>query len=433
MASTVGECSAGDQLKSGFSLRGFAVVAACLVSYVGSPAQESGESELDLLGSSEDARPRVIPVYVIPSDLEFDRDRLELNANAVEDVRQWYFRALRGYTFHYDPIIVQHSRHTFAELAADDFQAWWPLLIEEFRDYGLSWDQQSDFKLLFLVQGAGGWAGGDSENGGIDSVTEAGTVNKGDLGGVVVIGDSSVSGILNGTCPTTGITGGTVWWCNWNTYRGTIAHELGHTWGIPHPDAFLTPGADGERRAWSCPDLGNTVMQCHWGFPFDSLLDYEAVHFRSLRFFQFDAGEQYEMLSDRLPVSAAGEVVLHRLRVEQDGVAWTDGRGAGTAYPWAVTLGNGNVSWQLGDGCYDLVTDVGRQRGAGGTANVFVIADGDTLVSETLGGGPPHELIVDVCDVDRLEVAIRGQGRFRAVLGNARLVERANAPQETTH
>ena len=140
-----------------------------------------------------------------------------------------------------------------------------------------------------------------------------------------------------------------------------------------------------------------------------------------------------EMLSDMPPVSAAGEVVLHRLRVEQDRVAWTDGRGAGTAYPWAVTLGNGNVSWQLGDGCYDLVTDVGRQRGAGGTANVFVIVDGDTLVSETLEGGPPHELIVNVCNVDRLEVAIRGQGRFRAVFGNARLVERANAPQGTTH
>ena len=429
----MGECSAGDQLKLGFSLGGFAVVAGCLVTSVCSPASESGESDLDLLGSSEEARPRVIPVYVIPSDLEFDRDRLVLNAAAVEDVRQWYFRALRGYTFRYDPIFVQHSRHTFAELAADDFQAWWPLLIEEFRDYGLPWDEQSDFKLLFLVQGAGGWAGGDSENGGIDSVAEAGTVTKGDLGGVVVIGDSSASGILNGSCPTTGITGGTVWWCNWNTYRGTIAHELGHTWGIPHPDAFLTPDADGERPAWSCADLGNTVMQCHWGFPFDSLLDYEAVHFRSLRFFQFNGAGQYSMLSDMLPVSAKGEVVLHRLSVAQSGVAWVDGRGTGTAYPWAVTLGNGSVAWQVGDGCLDLVTEVGRQRGAGGTATVFVIADGDTLLTETLDGGPPHEMTVDLCGVDHLEMAVRGQGRFRAVFGNARVVTRVNVSQETTH
>jgi hypothetical protein len=108
-----------------------------------------------------------MPVYVVPNDLEFDARRLRLNVRAIEDVRTWYSQALGGPTFSYDPLIVQRSRHTFAELAADEFQAWWPLLIEEFREYGFPWDENSDVKLLFLVQGAGGWAGGDSENGGI--------------------------------------------------------------------------------------------------------------------------------------------------------------------------------------------------------------------------------------------------------------------------
>ena len=30
----------------------------------------------------------------------------------------------------------------------------------------------------------------------------------------------------------------TAWWCSGSTYRGTVAHELGHTWGLPHPDVF---------------------------------------------------------------------------------------------------------------------------------------------------------------------------------------------------
>jgi hypothetical protein len=69
-----------------------------------------------------------------------------------------------------------------------------------------------------------------------------------------------------------GTRNGTVWWCAWDTYRGTIAHELGHTWGIPHPDAFKAPGVDGSPGRWDCSVDGNTVMQCHWGFPQDSLL-----------------------------------------------------------------------------------------------------------------------------------------------------------------
>lgn len=387
---------------------------------------EAGSDGFVPQGARPSAQPRVIPVYVIPSDLAFDARRLRLHARAVEDVRMWYAAALGGQTFRYDPIVVQRSRHTFAELAADDFQAWWPLLLEEFSEYGLSWNDGSDFKLLFLVQGAGGWAGGDSENGGIESTAEAGTNAKGDLGGAVVIGDSSVSGIMNGVCPTSGIEGGTVWWCNWDTYRGTIAHELGHTWGIPHPDAFLKPGGDGDKPAWDCPIHGNTVMQCHWNFPYDSLLTYEATHFKSLRFFRYGPGTQYTMLADVLPSSASAGVEVMRADVEEGGIAWVDGWGGGTGYPWSVSLGTGSVAWSLDGTCGTMTAVIGRQRGAGGRGEVFVIASGDTLATYSLAGEPPREVSVDVCDVQRLEVAVRGQGRFRAVLGNAHIAERAS-------
>ncbi len=368
--------------------------------------------------------PRVVPVHVVPADLEFEHRHLELNSAALEDVRQWYARSLGGPTFQYDPIVVQRSRHTLAELSADDFQAWWPLLIEEFEEYGLTWNTRSDVKLLMLVQGAGGWAGGDSENGGIESIDLAGETTHGEYGGVVLIGDSSVAAIARGACPVNGIESGTVWWCNWNTYRGTIAHELGHAWGVPHPDAFLTEQPDGARRRWDCGRDGNTVMQCHWNFPHDSLLTYEARHLRSLRFFRFSADRQYLLLSELPPISAVGRVDLYRLDVTaatDRKVAGVEGRGGGAGYPWAVVVGDGTVQWQLQAGCWTLVADVGRSRGAGGYGTIQVMVDGTERAFMNVGGGPPVELRAQVCGPGILELKSAGERRFTATFGNARI------------
>ncbi len=371
--------------------------------------------------------PRVIPVYLIPKDLSFDLRRLRLNVQALEDVRQWYSAALAGPTFESDPFIVHHSRHTFEEFAAHDFQDWWPLLQDEFRDRDLAWNDSADFKLLFLAQGAGGWAGADSENGGIDSVADAAKLPKGEYGGLVVIGDSSVSGILAGVCPMDGVESGTIWWCNWNTYRGTIAHELGHTWGIPHPDAFKPPGPDGRPARWDCAIDGNTVMQCHRNFPYDSLLTYEAAHFRSLRFFQGTADRQYHLLSDMLPSAIEGEVRLHRLSAATDhsgGVVWVDdpGQGSATGFSWAVVVtAGGRVEWRLPEGCATVVADVGRERGAEGDGAVEVVAGGSPLAVMPVATGWPRELVVRYCGAKTLELRSTGESTFRAVFGNARL------------
>jgi hypothetical protein len=94
-------------------------------------------SPVQLTAQEAVPQPRVIPVYLIPQDLVFDYRRLRLHVQAVQDVRRWYGRALNGPTFDADPVIVHQSRHTFDEFAADDFQAWWPLLQQEFADLGL--------------------------------------------------------------------------------------------------------------------------------------------------------------------------------------------------------------------------------------------------------------------------------------------------------
>ena len=202
----------------------------------------AGLSVCSSIGAAQEPA-RVLPVYLVPRDYPVPFERVVYHVRAMGDVRQWYGRVLGGRTFVYEPLVVQVSRHPFAALAADSFQAWWPLLQDEFASYGWAWNHRAQFKLLFLTNGAGAWAGGDSENGGIDSVSQAGRVDKGNWGGLVVIGDSSVGGVLAGVCPEVSrgkadSTVATAWWCSGTTYRGTIAHELGHTWGLPHPDAF---------------------------------------------------------------------------------------------------------------------------------------------------------------------------------------------------
>jgi hypothetical protein len=367
-----------------------------------------------------------VPVYLVPADHAFDPRRLQLNAQAVADVRQWYARALGGPTFTADPIIVHRSRHTFAELAADDFQAWWPLLEAEFRDLGVPWNDHSDVKLLMLAQAAGGWAGGDSEDGGIETPGEAGKTAHGSLGGLVVIGDSSVAGVLAGACPSDGIAGGTVWWCNWDTYRGTIAHELGHTWGIPHPDAFLPRGPEGAERRWDCAVDGNTVMQCHWGFPHDSLLDYERRHLRSLRYFVEGKADAYASLVDILPDSASGTRTVRRPGTARDSVsaaAWVRHPGGGlTGYPSSVTLGTGAwIRWRLPGRCGLLAAAVGRAAEAGGRGAVQVLVDGEAAGRADVDGDGATAIAVSLCARGTVTLRVSGDDRFAAVIGSPRL------------
>jgi hypothetical protein len=278
-------------------------------------------------GSAQAQEARVVPVVFLPADEPHDTARLLLQVQAVRDAQEWYAQRLNGMTFFADPVTVQRSSHAFAELAGDDFQNWWPLPAAEFAAWGMPWNDSSRIKLLLLAQGAGAWAGADSENGGIPSESEAGRSRAGHLGGLAVVGDSSIGGILAGVCPRAGEAswrkpeGGTEWWCNWNTYRGTVAHELGHTFGLPHPDAF--------RPGFRCDSTVIANMQCHWAWPADSLLPFEATHLRSLPVFGDSAAQLW--------LRADAETAEHADRIDftrTGSVLWLDGRGRGTGYLW---------------------------------------------------------------------------------------------------
>lgn len=360
---------------------------------------------VDLAAQSTSAGPRVVPVYLVPQDLPLVRERLVLAVTALDSVRQWYGRVLRGQTFQYDPMVVQVSRHAFAEFAADSFQAWWPLLQQEFQAYGQDWEDDGT-KMLWIAHGAGAWAGADSENGGIDSIAEAGRVSDGDRGGLAVIGDSTLGGYLAGVCPDSGRTG-SAWWCSWYTFMGTVAHELGHTWGLPHPDAFLPGFRCADSTAW-------TNMQCHWGFPFDSLLPYEQIHLRSLRHFRYRSGaRQPEMLSHWGKIAGR----IERTNFDQgDSLFWVDGRGGGTGYLWGLRA-TGEVRFTGLDGW--LVTDLGLPRGATEAITLSIqIGAVERYQRRIAPGDPPLPLALPLKQGQRVTIRTSGS----VFLGNARLI-----------
>ncbi len=367
----------------------------------------------------------VLPIYLVPNDMPVPIARVDYHIAVVEDARRWYGRATGGHTFTAEPLVVQISRHTFAELAADSFQAWWPLLQEEFADYGWAWNRKAKFKLAFLTHGAGAWAGADSENGGIDSIAHAGKTDKGDWGGLAVIGDSSVGGVLAGVCPEIaargtgerGRGGGTAWWCSGATYRGTLVHELGHTFGLPHPDAFRT--------GFRCADsTAYTIMQCHWEYAREKLLDYEIAHLRSLSFFSADTTPAYRMLTDMSPSSA---VRWRRARRDAgDSLTWIDGRGGGTGYPWAVLLGGAGASatYPLARSATMLAMDLGVRRGETDSATVRFEIDGKPVALFTVrAGAPPQRVALPLESARRATVRVTAGGAT-VVLGNPRVYGR---------
>ena len=208
--------------------------------------------------------------------------------------------------------------------------------------------------------------------------------------------------------------GGTAWWCSGTTYRGTLAHELGHTFGLPHPDAF--------RSGFRCADsTAYSQMQCHWEYARERLFDYEIAHLRSLSFFASDTAPAFTLLTD---VPARSAIRWRRARLEAgDSLTWVDGRGGGTGYPWAVLLeGHGAMAgYGVPPGATLVALDLGVRRGGSGTAVVRFTLDGRPVALHTLtAGAPPRRVTLDVRSAHRFAVEVTS-GDVTVVLGNPRI------------
>jgi len=223
-----------------------------------------------------------------------------------------------------------------------------------------------------------------------------------------VIGDSTLGGYLAGVCPDSGRTG-SAWWCSWYTFMGTVAHELGHTWGLPHPDVFIPGFRCADSTAWS-------NMQCHWGFPFDSLLPFEQTHLRSLRHFQYRSDRApYELLSIR---GDLGPDVV-RFNAEGDSLLWIDGRGGGTGYLWGLVAKR--LKFPGLDGWF--AADLGLPRGSRDSVDLrIVVGRVERYRRRLIPGDPPLPVSIPL----RRGEVIQLEGSAPVAWGNARMVSRSS-------
>jgi hypothetical protein len=200
---------------------------------------------------------RVHCVYIVPSDKE-DRASAEM-ANAFLHLQAWYRWQLAGKTFDLtDPIVqVCHSEHdsswysTFTEDPSAPHSEWyWANAQRDARDLaGARFYMPDDTWAVYLdaEPEPDQHAGGASVNG----------------SGICVLTQSDIDALL-GQHPT------------WTLCReiGGLGHEVGHTFGLPHPPAGQ--------------EFGRAIMGTgYMTYPDCILTDADKIHLNANQFFHY--------------------------------------------------------------------------------------------------------------------------------------------------
>ena len=195
----------------------------------------------------------VLPILFSPTDWTISSAEVQEEAAALRaamaNIQEFYGRALGGHTFLLNDLVVVQGNKP-----KEDYGIRWngrnpytdgvehvgnveAAVVEELhgRGYPTPPGQNEDgYSVVMFVKGAGGWAGGRE-------------LGAGD-GGWAILGDWAIDSI-QGVVPE-----GEYWWSGRRLQIGAVAHELGHTFGLPHPDAY---GGD-----WS-----TTIMGLWWLYP----------------------------------------------------------------------------------------------------------------------------------------------------------------------
>ncbi|RYG25896.1 PEP-CTERM sorting domain-containing protein [bacterium] len=207
----------------------------------------------------------ILPILFSPTDWDVDSAEVGLEAasirSAMSEIRSFYGTALGiGKTFtlndlqvvqglgnkeHYNIAWNGGNIYTDGIEFTGNMEA---AVVEELhaRGYPTPPDQNEDgYSVLIFVKGAGGYAGA-RELGGGD-------------GGWGILGDWCIDS-LAGQVPE-----GDYWWSGRRLQLGAAAHELGHTFGLPHPDFY--------NGNWD-----ETVMGNWWNFPKTGLSGLDKDH-----------------------------------------------------------------------------------------------------------------------------------------------------------
>jgi hypothetical protein len=203
----------------------------------------------------------VVPILFVPTDWSVSSDEVKDEAaalrSALHEIQRFYGDNNTGHTFTLNPLqvvqangpkeayhIIWNGRSIYEDGVEFDgnMEA---AVVAELHDRGFPTPEaqnESGYSSLIFVKGAGGWAGG-REFPGAD-------------GGWAILGDCAIDSI-QGQVPE-----GAYWWSGHRIQTGASAHELGHTFDLPHPDAY--------GGAWD-----STIMGYFWLYPAAGLNDHD--------------------------------------------------------------------------------------------------------------------------------------------------------------
>ncbi len=190
----------------------------------------------------------VEPYYVYPSDQPSHQEYVDaINALALE-VQQWY-RDHAGVTFKLKPLKIVRGG-TYIDMRCgtpapqecidnrQDLRNWWGSMLsltEGFKSFRSAW---------VFGQGGGGFAGANR----LDN-----------FAGFALLGDWVLEPISGVAEPQAIPCSFADWQCSGGAPKGAAAHELGHTFGLLHPDGYE----------------GHSLMAWHGDYPDTSLNPWE--------------------------------------------------------------------------------------------------------------------------------------------------------------
>jgi hypothetical protein len=198
----------------------------------------------------------VVPILFSPTDWDVNSAEVQDEAaslrTALAEIQQFYGTSLGGRTFRLNALKVVQGfgpKESYAirwngnNIYEDGVEFTGNMeheVVSELHQRGFPTppaQNESGYSALIFVKGAGGYAGGRE-------------LGAGD-GGWAILGDWCIDSI-QGAVPE-----GAYWWSGRRLQIGAAAHELGHTFGLPHPDAY---NGDWETTVmgewWNYPNLG---------------------------------------------------------------------------------------------------------------------------------------------------------------------------------